>query len=234
MTSIKIDKENPNILTFKDVYAVERPEEDYYQTQFKILKSRNLARRVIRQMKLDMNPEFAAQKPGTAQASSFLRKEPLGKEDGIDSSLIDSFLSRIEVVPQQKSRLVNVSFSSYDPQLSARVTDSIAKSFIDLNIESKFDSTQQAREWLEKQLDSMKAKVEQAEEKLNAYAAQNEIIFFESSTDKEGNKSGGENIITKKLSELSTELTSATSDRIQKEALYNEIRSGESLIQALS
>ena len=107
------------------------------------------------------------------------------------------------------------------------MTDSIAKSFIDLNIESKFDSTQQAREWLEKQLDSMKAKVEQAEEKLNAYAAQNEIIFFESTTDKEGNKSGGENIITRKLSELSTELTSATSDRIQKEALYNEIRSGE-------
>ena len=94
MTSIKIDKENPNILTFKDVYAVERPEEDYYQTQFKILKSRNLARRVIRQMKLDMNPEFAAQKPGTAQASSFLKKEPLSKEDGIDSSLIDSFIKQ--------------------------------------------------------------------------------------------------------------------------------------------
>ena len=226
-TSIKIDKENANILTFKDVYAVDRPEEDYYQTQFKILKSRNLARRVIRQMKLDLNPEFSAQKPDTAQVSSFLKKKPLIKEDGIDSSLIDSFISRIEVVPQQKSRLVNVSFSSYDPQLSARVTDSIARSFIDLNIESKFDSTQQAREWLEKQLEFMKAKVEQAEEKLNEYAAFNEIIFFESTTDKDGNKSGGENIITRRLSEISAELTSATSDRIQKEALYNEIRSGE-------
>ena len=231
--SIKIDRENPNILGFKEVYSVERPGEDYYETQYKVLKSRNLASRVIRQMKLEMNPEFAAQKPGTAQASSFLRKEPLGKEDGIDSSLINSFLSRLEVVPQQKSRLVNVSFSSYDPQLSARVTDSIAKSFIDLNIEFKFESTQQAREWLEKQLDAMKAKVEQAEEKLNAYAAQNEIIFFESSTDKDGNKSGGENIITRKLSEISSELTSATSDRIQKEALYNEIQSGDSQTSSL-
>src|SRR3990172_1548087 len=109
-TSIKIDKENPNILTFKDVYAVERPEEDYYQTQYKILKSRNLARRVIRQMKLDVNPEFAAQKSGTAIASSFLKKEPLSKEDGIDSELINSFINRIEVAPQQKSRLVNVNF----------------------------------------------------------------------------------------------------------------------------
>ncbi len=220
--TIKIDKENPNILTFKDVYAVERPEEDYYQTQYKILKSRNLAKRVVRQMKLDSNPEFARQK-NEVQVSSFLKQDKLLKEDGIDSSLVDSFIGRIDVSPQQKSRLVNVSFTSYDPELSAKVTDSIAKSFIDLNIESKFEATQQAREWLEKQLEAMKAKVEQAEEKLNEYAAKNEIIFL----DKESKGNDSENIITKRLSELSTELTTATSDRIHKEALYNEIKSGD-------
>ena len=220
--TIKIDKENPNILTFKDVYAVERPEEDYYQTQYKILKSRNLAKRVVRQMKLDSNPEFARQK-NEVQVSSFLKQDKLLKEDGIDSSLVDSFIGRIDVSPQQKSRLVNVSFTSYDPELSAKVTDSIAKSFIDLNIEPKFEATQQAREWLEKQLEAMKAKVEQAEEKLNEYAAKNEIIFL----DKESKGNDSENIITKRLSELSTELTTATSDRIHKEALYNEIKSGD-------
>jgi len=224
--TIKIDKENPNILTFKDVYAVERPEEDYYQTQYKILKSRNLARRVARQMKLDSNPEFARQK-NEVKVASFLKQDKLLKEDGIDSSLVDSFIGRIDVSPQQKSRLVNVSFTSYDPELSAKVTDSIAKSFIDLNIESKFEATQQAREWLEKQLEAMKAKVEQAEEKLNEYAGRNEIIFLDNSVDKDGKSGGGENIITKRLSELSTELTTATSDRIHKEALYNEIKSGD-------
>jgi polysaccharide biosynthesis transport protein len=224
--SIKIDKENPNILTFKDAYAVERPEEDYYQTQYKVLKSRNLARRVIRQMKLDANPEFANRKDGTAHASSFLKKETLSREDGIDSLLIDRFLDRMEVVPQQKSRLVNISFSSYDPQLSARVADAIAKSFIDLNIDSKFEAAQQGREWLEKQLDLMKIKIEQAEEKLNQYASKNEILFFETTVDRQG-RSGTENIMTTKLSELSSEMTAAASDRIQKEALYNEIRSGD-------
>jgi polysaccharide biosynthesis transport protein len=223
--SIKIDKENPNILTFKDVYAVERPEEDYYQTQYKILKSRNLARRVIRQMKLDINPEFAAPKTGISEAASFLKKESFSKEDGIDSHLIDSFLGRIEVAPQQKSRLVNVSFSSYDPQLSAKVTDAIAKSFIDLNIESKFEATQQAREWLEKQLEVMKAKVEQAEEKLNQYASKNEMLFLETGIDKEG-RGKSENIMTSQLSDLSSALTAAASDRMQKEAIYNAIRSG--------
>ena len=222
---IKIDKENPNILTFKDVVAVERPEEDYYQTQYKVLKSRNLARRVIRQMKLDANPEFAKQPEGIKQAaSSFLKKpDSLQKEDGIDSSLVDGFLQRVTVAPQQKSRLVSVSFSSYDPDVAAKVTDAIAKSFIDLNIESKFEATQQAREWLEKQLDAMKAKVEQAEERLNEYAAKNQIIFL----DRESKGNDSENIITNKLGELSTALTQATSDRIQKEALYNELKAGD-------
>ena len=225
---MKIDKENPNLLTFKDVYAVERPEEDYYQTQFKVLKSRNLAKRVIRQMKLDANPEFSGQKAEIKVASFLKKPDSLLKEEGIDSSLVDGFLGRVEVIPQQKSRLVNVSFTSYNPELAARVTDSIAKSFIDLNIESKFEATQQAREWLEKQLEAMKAKVEQAEEKLNEYAGKNEIIFLETKVDeKDGKSSGGENIVSKKLGALSTEMITATSERIQKEAIYNEVKSGD-------
>ncbi|MBI5848224.1 MAG: polysaccharide biosynthesis tyrosine autokinase [Nitrospirae bacterium] len=226
--TLRIDKENPNILTFKDVYAVERPEEDYYQTQFKVLKSRNLAKRVIRQMKLDANPEFSGQK-AELKAASFLKKpDNLLKEEGIDSTLVDGFLKRVEVIPQQKSRLVNVSFTSYNPELAAKVTDSIAKSFIDLNIESKFEATQQAREWLEKQLEAMKAKVEQAEEKLNEYAGKNEIIFLETKVDEKDGKSGGsENLVSKKLGALSTEMITATSERIQKEAIYNEVKSGD-------
>lgn len=224
--TIKIDKENPNILAFKDVYAVERPEEDYYQTQYKVLKSRNLAKRVIRQMKLESNPEFARKTEVNSKeasaAGSFLKRNDFLKEDGIDSSLVDAFIDRIEVSPQQKSRLVNVSFTSFDPELAAKVTDSIARSFIELNIESKFEATQQAREWLERQLEAMKAKVEQSEEKLNEYAAKNEIIFL----DPDSKGSSNENIITKQLSEISTELTAATSDRISKEALSNEIRAG--------
>lgn len=226
--TMKIDKENPNILTFKDVYAVERPEEDYYQTQFKVLKSRNLAKRVIRQMKLDANPEFSGQKAEIKVAAFLKKPDSLLREEGIDSSLVDGFLSRVEVVPQQKSRLVNVSFTSYNPELAARVTDAIAKSFIDLNIESKFEATQQAREWLEKQLEDMKIKVEQAEERLNEYAGKNEIIFLETKVDDKSGKGGGtENLVSKKLGALSTEMITATSERFQKEAIYNEVMSGD-------
>ncbi len=228
--TIKIDKENPNILTFKDVVNLEKIEDDYYQTQYKILKSRNLAKRVIRTINLTSYPEFL----------NFNKsKESIGKSDLLDKhnnsldddkitpELIDTFIKRIEVSPIQKSRLVNVSFQSADPFLAAKVSNAIGDAFIELNIESKFQATNQAKMWLEKQLDEMKAKVEQSEEKLNEYAAKNGIIFLDKSEDGKGKITDNENIVNKRLSELSSELTAATADRINKEALYREMNSGE-------
>lgn len=227
--TIKIDKENPNILAFKDVVALERAEEDYYQTQYKTLKSRNLARRVIRSLRLNTNPEFVKPRNNENKDSdndTLSKQNKILEDDGISSGLINSFLNNVDVSPLQKSRLVNVSFTSYNPELSAKVANAIGESFIELNIESKFEATNQAKTWLEKQLEVMKAKVEQAEEKLNEYAAKNEIIFLEK-TDGKGESTDSENIVIKKLSELSTKLTEATSDRMSKEALYKEISSGD-------
>ncbi len=223
--TIKIELDKVNILSFNDVYQAQMTSEDsFQQTQFKVLKSRNLAKRVIRQMKLDASPEFSGQKQEAKQAA-FLKK-PDAVDEGIDSSLVDGFIGRVEVTPQPRSSLVTVSFTSYDPEMAANVVNALAKSYIDLNIESKYEATQQAREWLEKQLEAMKAKVEQAEEKLNQYAGKNEIIFLETKVDDDG-KGGSENLVTKKLTSLSTELIAATSERIQKEALYNELKAGD-------
>ncbi|MEW6584865.1 MAG: polysaccharide biosynthesis tyrosine autokinase [Nitrospirota bacterium] len=226
--TIRIDKENPNILSFKDVVNLERTEEDYYQTQYKVLKSRNLAKRVIRSVRLDTdNPEFTpAKKSGEADGGVLGRKAGFLTDDGISVNLVDSFLRKVEVSPLQKSRLVNVSYISSNPEFAARVADAIGEAFIELNIESKFEATQQARTWLEKQLEAMKGKLEQAEERLNDYASRNEIIFLEK-TDADGKSGDGESIVTRKLSELSTELTAATSERISREALYREINSGD-------
>ncbi|MEW6570643.1 MAG: polysaccharide biosynthesis tyrosine autokinase [Nitrospirota bacterium] len=226
--TVKIDKENPNILSFKDVVNLERAEEDYYQTQYKVLKSRNLAKRVIRRLRLYDNPEFVfdrAEEEAKANPVTLSRQSDPLRDDNVTSALIDSFLERVEVSPLQKSRLVNVSFVSRDPDLSAEVANAIGESFIELNVESKFEATYQARQWLEKQLEIMKAKVEQAEERLNEYAARNEIIFLkEDGVEKDSDR---QNMITRKLAELSTDLTEAISDRISKEALYREIVSDD-------
>src|SRR5512137_24433 len=56
--TIQINKENPNIVDFKEVFVFDAMEMEYYQTQYKILESRTLARRVIQSLKLAEHPEF--------------------------------------------------------------------------------------------------------------------------------------------------------------------------------
>lgn len=227
--TIKIDKENPNVLQFKDVIDIEKAADDYYQTQYKILKSRNLAKRVIRALKLDKNPEFADPKQGRANAAASAGENAAGgnADQGMNPDVVNSFLSRLTIEPLQKSMLVKVSFDSHSPALAANAANAVAKSYMDFNIESKFDATQQAREWLEKQLEEMKGRVERAEEALNKYAAQNGIIFLTEGAGPQAKDVNGQSIVTRKLSELSTHLVQATSDRIMKESLYREVEQGD-------
>jgi len=238
--TIKIDKENPNVLQFKDVYEVERVEDDYYQTQYKILKSRALAKRVIRSMNLDQNPELAGKKnllkSGASEKTAGAPSEGAtpGAVEEIDSGVVDRYLERLSVEPLPKTRLVKVSFDSPNPELAAQVANTIGKAYIDFTIETRFDATQQANEWLDKQLQDMKAKVETSEEMLNKYAAEQGIIFVGESNADGQKDTRKENIVERKLEELSTQLVQATSDRIAKEALYREtMRGGAESVSAV-
>jgi capsular exopolysaccharide synthesis family protein len=249
-TVIKIDKEAPKILSFADV-EIDRPDADYYETQYKILKSRAIAKRVIWKHNLNKDPNFLPVKSEIDKTISKVKKfitrsldrvynlvnghskkttkKNTSEDDSqirdindrydtipVNSYYVNTLLSRLEVVPIKKSRLVEVSFISHDPQLSQRVANAVADAYIDFNLESKLNASLEAQKFLQKQIDNMKAKVEQSEEALNEYASKNQIIFL----DKENSKNS---VLIQKLSELSSALNRATADRIQKEALYREI-----------
>lgn len=220
--TLRIEKDSPNVVNFKDVYDVQRADDSYYQTQYKILKSRNLAKRVIRAMKLDQNPAFIGYVPAQ-KAVTNVAEDPLpDTEEDIRPALIDRLLNNLSVEPDQKSRIVRIIFDSQSPELSAEVPNMVARTFIDYNVESKFDATLQARDWLEKQIQEMKAKVERAEETLNRYVAQNGIIFLTDGGAGDTKETKGQSMVSKRLSELSTQLVQATSDRVTKEVVFRE------------
>src|SRR4030043_2336523 len=124
---IKIDRENPQILKFEDIYKIERAEDDYYQTQYKILKSRNLAKRVIRTLKLGEEPEFGGNS-GLSHKVASVASGDVSKQnmsEGINKRFVDGFLGRVTVTPEQRSRLVKVSFDSPNQELSAKAANEI-------------------------------------------------------------------------------------------------------------
>lgn len=231
-TTLQINKENPQIVDFKEILAVNTMDMDYYQTQYKILESRTLARRVIHSLKLQEHPQFQPEKESTFQVwkasllnsiSSFWKstaeREP--DETERESLFINRFLKQLKVEPIRNSRLVKIHFDSNDPDLSARVANALAKAYIQQNLETRFYATEQAKEWLTKQLEDLKAKVERADEALQAFGSRHDIISLEEK----------ENVVIQRLNELNEALTKAEAERMGKEALYRQTRGayGDSL-----
>ena len=106
------------------------------------------------------------------------------------------------------------------PILSAKVANSLADNYIEYNFRQKYDATRQASGWMEQQLDELKAKVEKSQQALVDYERQNAIV----------NISDKESVVEQKMADLSRDLTIAQSDRLQKESVYELVRSNESQV----
>ncbi|MBI4687495.1 MAG: polysaccharide biosynthesis tyrosine autokinase [Nitrospirae bacterium] len=220
-TTVQLKHEGPSVLTFQDIYQGTTPLDEYYETQYNILKSKNLARRVIRRlMDTEVNP---ASESGIrtelmsvfGNASSEDDNKPKLSEKDKERILTDFLIQGIEVQPVKKSQLIKINFTSRSPEFASEAANTIADEYINFAQESKFVPTKVARGKLDDQVKAMRTKLETSERQLNDYIARSQIIVL-------GRQGEEDNTLTKTLSELSKELDRETANRISKEATYKE------------
>lgn len=223
---ILIEKEATNVVAFKEAVEQNQVTDDYYQTQYRILQSRALARRTLDALQLWHHPLFAGDAPSTGVRAvlasavgwlpSFGKPEPrLPDETKAQSRAIDTFLNRVTVSPIRNSRLVDVSFGAPDPALAANIANGLARSYIEQNLEYKYLSSKEASDWLSARLAEQKQQVEKSEQALQRYREQtNDAVSLEER----------QNIVVQKLADLNTAVTRAKTERIEKETAYNQVR----------
>lgn len=236
-TKLLIESENPNVTSFKEVLNEQQAKADYYQTQYNILQSRSLARKTIDDLKLGTNEKFVGA-PGPKRwtvrsavsgaltwVKNSVSGEPEVSENAIpavdetaaQSRLIDSFLSGVTVTPVRNSRLVDLKYRSTDPTLAMQIVNAMAKNYITQNLEYKFLASKEAADFLSGQLAEQRKEVEAADQRLQAYRERNDSISLEDR----------QNIVVQKLEDLNAAVTRAKTIRIEKEALYNQLRASQ-------
>jgi capsular exopolysaccharide synthesis family protein len=193
--TLLLDPEVSKIAPVESLYGIKSGEQ-YYKTQYEILKSRSLAKAVILRMELDKNPEFqAAKKTGwfsklnfdwIKQLKSLLiatdedsNKGAISNSNKVSNaleSLVSKFRSRLTVSPVRDSQLVNVSFDAFDPALAAQVANTIANTYIKADSESKHVLTSDARKVLADQLEELRTKLEASENALQDYREKEKLV----------------------------------------------------------
>src|SRR6267154_1737612 len=127
------------------------------------------------------------------------------------------FRGSLKVNLSPSSRIIEIHYRSTDKQMAANVVNTLMQTYVENNFKARFESTMQASDWLSKQLVDLQMKVETSQEKLVRYQKEHEILGIDEK----------QNITTAKLDELNKELTSAESERMDKESFYRLIESGD-------
>jgi len=182
------------------------------ETQVRILQSEPLAMAVIQQLHLDSNPAFCKPDPKHASIDSPVRRQ----------ELIKAFDSALHVTIMPKSELIEIRFRSYSPQVAMDVVNTLVSAFVEHNYKVKYMATMQVADWLQKQLDEIKANVEDYQERVSEFEKEHGVWF----TDTPGASGENQSSTISKLDELNEKLTAAEEDRILKEASWRLAEQG--------
>lgn len=218
-TTIQIERSTANVVDVEEVSPSESAysAEEFFQTQYGLLKSRSLAERVVESLGLATSDRFIEQMGG--QAPSANGGTAAARVNARRDAAVTLIQDNLVVLPVRGSRLVNVSFDSPSPQLSAQIANAIAENFIQSNLDRRFESSAYAREFLEDRIAQTKARLEDTERQLVAYAAAQQIINVS-----EGDEEGGasQSLVGTNLNALNNALAQATAGRVAAEERWRQ------------
>ena len=236
-TQLLIEKDTPKVGTLNTMFQEHDGwyNDDFYQTQYRILQSRSLARRTVEVMNLPQHPsvrgglteatgpisitgtlwnaaswakrQVAGAPPPPPAAATAEPSDELGSHVGL-------VLGSLAVSPIRNSRLVELRFSSPDPRLAADLANAHARAYIQQNLETRFAASKDASDWLGGQLAEQRKKVEESEAALQRYKEAHDAVAVEDR----------QNIVVQRLADLNAAVTKAKTERISKEAHYNQLK----------
>ncbi len=230
--TIEISRESDKVTDFQ---AVQREatvgDQEFYQTQYGLLKSRSLSERVATQLRLVDDPKFFEMFGGVPNSPAFEMVN--GRYNTAGRALRQRtagqiLLRNLNIDPTRLSRLVEIRFTSPDAAFSAKVTNAWSENFIQTNLERKVQATSYGRNLLQRQLAEYKERLNESQRQLVGYASAQQIINLPSQTSGDNRSTSERSIVADDLAALNAALSQATADRIQAEARFRQTSSGVS------
>ena len=197
-------------------------------SQVQLLLSRDLARDVIKKNKLAELPEFDPVLRGFSPLKSVLALIGIGRDPlslTPEERVLDAYYERFAAYAVDKSRVIVVEFQSRDPDLAARVANSIADGYLVLQQNARRDQAKSAGQWLSGEIDSLRKKVSEAESHLEDFRSRSNLFVGTNNT----------TLSNQQMGELNTQLNNARmlkSDAESKARLIREMLQSGKPIEA--
>jgi uncharacterized protein involved in exopolysaccharide biosynthesis len=186
-------------------------------SQVQVAMSREVALDVIRKLKLTEKAEFDPALGGISSLKYLLialgvSRDPLRLSP--EERALETYFERINVFAVERSRVIVIEFQSPDPELAARIANAIAEAYIARQREAKQEQSRGASQWLVGEIDKLRARVSDAEGKVESFRAKASLFVGTNST----------TLSNQQLGELNAQLSAARAQKADAETRANSIR----------
>lgn len=183
--------------------------QSFYPTQFRLLQSRGLAERVVRNMRLWEDPYFNPSRAGLSPQGG----GSAAADEGLVAYIAGAVQAGLQVNPIRNTRLAEIGFVARSPVVAARMANAYAEAFIDWGVENRYKSTGRASSFLSSQIEALKQEIQDKDAQLQAFSRRTDIVALDS----------GSNVALQRLQALNSDFMQATSQRIQAESRFREL-----------
>ncbi|HEY1147686.1 MAG TPA: chain length determinant protein EpsF [Pseudoduganella sp.] len=166
----------------------------YMATQIDIISSKNVALRVVDQLKLADSPAVVQQ-----------FNDSTGGQGNVRDWLAELLQKKLEIVPSKESSVVDVTFKGSDPQFVAAVANAFADEYMKISVQLKTDPMRKATRYFDAQLKTLRDNLEVAQSKLSKYQQEHGIVSVDNRLDVENTR----------LNDLATQLVVAQSQSME-------------------
>ncbi|MDP1583385.1 MAG: exopolysaccharide transport family protein [Bradyrhizobium sp.] len=197
-------------------------------SQVQLVLSRDLAREIIKKNKLAERPEFDPVLQGISPFKSLLALFGIGRDPFSltpEERVLDTFYDRFTAYAVDKSRVIVIEFQSWDPELAARVANSIAEGYLVLQQNARQEQAKSAGLWLSGEIDNLRKKVAEAESRVEDFRSKSSLFVGTNNT----------TLSNQQMGELNTQLNNARalkSDAESKARLIREMLQSGKPIEA--
>src|SRR5712672_237812 len=197
-------------------------------SQVQLLLSRDLARDIIKKNKLGERPEFDPVLQGLSPLKSMLALFGIGRDPFSltpEERVLDAYFDRFTAYAVDKSRVIVIEFQSRDPELAARVANSIAEGYLVLQQGARQEQAKSAGQWLSGEIDNLRRKVAEAESRVEDFRSKSSLFVGTNNT----------TLSNQQMGEINTQLNNARalkSDAESKARLIREMLQSGKPIEA--
>src|ERR1700756_4316317 len=196
-------------------------------SQVQLLLSRDLARNIIKKNKLAELPEFDPVLQGISPLKSLLALLGIGRDPFSltpEERVLDAYYDRFTAYAVDKSRVIVIEFQSRDPDLAAKVANSIAEGYLVLQQNARQEQAKAAGQWLSGEIDNLRKKVAEAESRVEDFRSKSSLFVGTNNT----------TLSNQQMGEINTQLNNARalkSDAESKSRLIRDMAQGNKPIE---